>query len=221
MSPKSRKLLLATHITVSVGWIGAVLAYLALVIVAMMGQSDQLLRAAWIALEVIGWYVIVPVALAALVTGIGIALGTPWGLFQHYWVLASLLLTVVATAVLLQHMSTVSYFANIASDVTIAEVRAILRPALRGELLHGGLGLAVLLVIETLNVFKPRGLTAYGRRQSQVAADSTSRGVIRAEEGWRAAPRRRRWVQVVWIHAAALVLLFAIMHVTGGGVRLH
>ena len=59
MSPRIRKFLLTTHITVSVGWIGAVLAYLILVIAAMTGQSDQLRRAAWIALELIGWYVIV------------------------------------------------------------------------------------------------------------------------------------------------------------------
>jgi hypothetical protein len=46
MSPRIRKFLLTTHITVSVGWIDAVLAYLILVIAAMTGQSDQLLRAA-------------------------------------------------------------------------------------------------------------------------------------------------------------------------------
>jgi hypothetical protein len=82
MNPKGRKFLPTLHITVSVGWIGVVLAYLALVIAAMLGQSDQLLHAAWIALELIGWYIIVPLALAALITGISIALGTPWGLFR-------------------------------------------------------------------------------------------------------------------------------------------
>jgi hypothetical protein len=54
MNPKGRKFLPTLHITVSVGWIGVVLAYLALVIAAMLGQSDQLLHAAWIALELIG-----------------------------------------------------------------------------------------------------------------------------------------------------------------------
>lgn len=220
MNSKVRKLLLATHITVSVGWIGAVLAYLALVIAAMTGQSDHLLRAAWLALELIGWYVIVPLALAALMTGISIALGTPWGLFRHYWVTASLLLTVVAAAVLLQHMSTVTSFASIAADVAIADVRDVLRPALRGELLHAGVGLLVLLGIATLNVYKPRGLTAYGRRRSGVVADSLSGTVSGTESGWEAPARTPRWVHAVWIHAAALLLLFAIIHVAGG-LRLH
>ena len=220
MNPKGRKLLLTTHVTVSVGWIGAVLAYLALVIAAMTGQSDQLLRAAWVALELIGWYVIVPLALAALVTGIGIAIGSPWGLLRHYWVATSLLLTVVAAAVLLQHMSTVTLFASIAADAAIADVREGLRSALRGELLHAGVGLVVLLGITTLNVYKPRGLTAYGRMRSGVVADSPSSGVNRTESGWGTPERTPRWVHVVWIHAAALLLLLAILHVAGG-LRLH
>jgi hypothetical protein len=220
MNPNGRKLLLATHITVSVGWIGAVLAYLALVVTAITGQSDQFLRAAWIALELIGWYVIVPLALAALVTGIGIALGTGWGLFRHYWVAISLLLTALATAVLLKHMSTVTYFAGIAVDAGVAEVRDVLRSALRGELLHAGVGLVILVGTATLNVYKPRGLTAYGRRRSVVAADSPSRGMSRTESGRAAPARTPRWVHAVWIHAAALLLLVLIVHVAGG-LRLH
>lgn len=220
MNPWSRKFLLTAHITASVGWIGAVLAYLALVIAAMTGQSDQLLRATWIALELIGWYVIVPLALGALVTGISIALGTPWGLFRHYWVATSLLLTVVAAAVLLQHMSTVTSFANIASDAANAGVRDVLRPALRGELLHAGVGLVVLLGIATLNVYKPRGLTAYGRKRSGGVAESPVRGVDRTESGREPSARKPRWVHAVWAHAAALLLLLAILHVAGG-LRLH
>lgn len=218
MNSMIRKLFLTTHITVSVGWIGAVLAYLALVVAAMTGESDQLLRAAWIALEVIGWYAIVPLALTALASGIVIALGTPWGLFRHYWVVASLLLTLIATAVLLQHMATVSLFASVAADTTVADIRGVLGPALRGELLHAGIGLVILLGIETLNVYKPRGMTVYGRRRSEILPDTASHGVT---SGKSAAPLIPRWVHAVWIHAAVLLLLLAIVHAVGGGLRLH
>src|SRR5690554_271050 len=100
MNPNTRKLVLAIHIAVSVGWIGAVVAYLALVVNAMVVQDDQILRASWAMFELIGWYVIVPLALAALASGIGIAIGTTWGLFRHHWVAVSLILTVLSTAVL-------------------------------------------------------------------------------------------------------------------------
>ena len=78
---------LTAHIACSVGWIGAVLAFLVLVIAAITNSDDQTLRAAWIAMELTGWFAIVPLAVGSLFTGVIIALGTKWGLFQHYWVL--------------------------------------------------------------------------------------------------------------------------------------
>jgi hypothetical protein len=49
------------------------------------------------------WIVIVPLSLAALLTGVVQSLGTPWGLFRHRWIVAKLALTVVATVLLLVH----------------------------------------------------------------------------------------------------------------------
>ena len=103
-----RKFVLAAHLTCSLGWIGAVVAYLALGVAAVTSHDAQTVRGAWIAMELTGWYVIVPLALAALLSGLVMALGTPWGLFRHYWVLISLLLTILCTVVLLLHMPTVS-----------------------------------------------------------------------------------------------------------------
>lgn len=84
MTPRLRKFALTVHLTFSVGWIGAVVAYLALVIAAMVSQDAQTVRAAWIAMELIGWFIIVPLALASLLTGLVMSLGTKWGLFRHY-----------------------------------------------------------------------------------------------------------------------------------------
>lgn len=165
MSPNVRKLALTVHLTVWVGWIGAVMAYLALVVTAMISPDAQRLRAAWLGMELIGWYAIVPLVLAALLTGVAMSLVTPWGLFRHYWVVISLLLTSLATGVLLQHMQTVSLFARIAAETGGADAGG-LRAGLRGGLLHAGMGLLVLLVIEGLNVYKPQGMTAYGRRRT-------------------------------------------------------
>lgn len=162
MTPAVRKFALIAHLTFSVGWIGAVMAYLALVVAALNSQGAQTLRAAWTAMELIGWYVLVPLSLASLFTGLVMSLGTPWGLFRHYWVLFSLVLTIFATVVLLQHMQTVSFFASIA-----AQTNRDAAGGLRGELLHSGGGLLVLLVIQALNVYKPRGITPYGWRKQQ------------------------------------------------------
>jgi hypothetical protein len=164
MSPGLRKFALIVHVTASVGWIGAVVAFLALVVAAMTSQDAQMLRAAWIAMELTGSLAIVPLALTSLLTGIVMSLGTKWGLFRHYWVLFSLALTILATIVLLGNMQTVSFFAGVAAEMDSADVGG-LRDALQGELLHAGVGLLVLLVIQVLNVYKPRGMTPYGWRK--------------------------------------------------------
>ncbi|HZA91652.1 MAG TPA: hypothetical protein VE420_03410 [Gemmatimonadales bacterium] len=162
MTPGLRKFVLTVHLTVSVGWIGAVVAYLALGVSAVTSPDPQTVRAALIAMELTGWYVIVPLALAALLTGIIMSLGTSWGLFRHYWVLISLGLTVFSTVILLLHMPTVSMLADRAQ---IADETGL--TGFGSDLLHPGVGLVVLLVITGLNVYKPRGLTPYGWRKQQ------------------------------------------------------
>jgi hypothetical protein len=169
MTPWLRKFALAAHLAFSVGWIGAVVAYLALSIGAMTSQDAPTVGAAWIAMELTGWYAIVPLALASLLTGLVMALGTKWGLFRHYWVLFSLVLTVLATVVLLLHMPDVSLLADVAREAEGASLdgpdRHVYARLDNGDLLHPGLGLVVLLVIQVLNVYKPPGLTRYGQRK--------------------------------------------------------
>ena len=162
LTPRFRKFALSAHLTFSVGWIGAVLAYLALGFGAVTSQDVQTVRAAWIAMELIGWYVIVPLALASVLTGLVMALGTKWGLFRHYWVLFSFALTILATVVLLFHMPTVSLIADEAQQAEGASLGG-----LGGDLLHPGIGLVVLLVIQVLNLYKPPGMTRYGWRKLQ------------------------------------------------------
>ena len=162
LTPRLRKFALSAHLTFSVGWIGAVLAYLALGVGAVTSQDVQTVRAAWIAMELTGWYVIVPLALASLLTGLVMALGTKWGLFRHYWVLFSFALTILATVVLLLHMPTVSLIADEAQE---AEGTSL--DGLGGDLLHPGVGLVVLLVVQVLNLYKPSGMTRYGWRKQQ------------------------------------------------------
>lgn len=160
MTPSLRKFALTTHITCSVGWIGGVIAYLTLGVTAVISQDVITIRATWTAMELIGWFALIPLALASLLTGLVMSLGTKWGLFRHYWTLISLVLTVLATVVLVVHMPTVSSLADVAQQVEGTRLGE-----LGGDLLHPGLGLVVLLVIQVLNVYKPRGMTKYGWRK--------------------------------------------------------
>lgn len=162
MKPGLRKLVLSVHLTCSIGWIGTVVAYLALGITAANDSEEATIRGAWMAMELIGWYVIVPLAVASFLTGLVMALGTKWGLFRHYWVSISFFLTLFATVVLILHMPTVSSTADVArtADVKVLE-------SLGGDLHHPAIGLVILLVVQVLNLYKPQGLTRYGLRKQQ------------------------------------------------------
>lgn len=161
-----RKLTLAVHLTVSVGWIGALAAYIALDLVVSMSREAEAIRAGYLAMGRIVTYVIVPLALASLVTGIVLSLVTKWGLLRHYWVVISLVLTAFATAVLLRETQVLQDLVEVAIDPATSpeDVRA-----LPGTLVHSIGGMVVLLVVLVLNVYKPRGLTPYGRRGPQTA----------------------------------------------------
>lgn len=164
MRPSLRKLVLTLHITFSVGWLGVVVAYLALAIGSVKSQNDQSVRVAYVAMEVIGWYVIVPFSLATLFVGLVQALGTEWGLFRHYWVLVKFLLALSGTVILLLHMPRVSRMAVVAaSTASLANLRNE-----RLELaVHAGGGLIVLLAATVLSIYKPWGRTAYGLRKQR------------------------------------------------------
>jgi hypothetical protein len=163
MKPGLRKFALTAHVTSSVSWIGAVIAYLALVVATQTSQDAQTVRAAFIAMVPITWFALVPLAFASLLTGLIMSLGTPWGLFRHYWILTKLLLTVLATLVLLSYTQTVSFLAGVAADPS-ADLGRLVGGS---QFLHPGVGLLVLLVIVTLSVYKPRGMTPYGWRKQQ------------------------------------------------------
>jgi hypothetical protein len=164
MSPSVRRAALVAHVSSSVGWLGAVVVFLALAICGSWGKDVQVARAAYLAMRVITWWVIVPLSVASLVTGLVTSLGTPWGLFRHYWVVVKLSLTVVATGLLLLHTRPIDHVAAIAADPTVALAAA---GRLRFQLVADAAAAVVLLLTTTvLSVFKPRGVTRYGRRQS-------------------------------------------------------
>ncbi len=219
MTPYLRKIVLTAHITLSVGWLGSVVPYLALAIAGLTSHDAQMVRAAYLSMELIGWFVIVPLSLAALLSGLVQSLGTQWGLFRHWWILAKFVLTTGATVVLLEHMQAVSRISRIAAETTLSGVD--LR-GLRVQLVvHAAGGLLVLLVVTALSVFKPWGMTAYGRRrvsQADLPRPSGDASLVRQPLVATTTPR---WGRVVGIHAIVLFLLFVVLHLTGGGLRHH
>ena len=160
----TRKLVLTAHVVSAAGWIGAVAAYLVLAVAATTSESAATVRAAFVAMELL-YFALVPLAAAALVTGLAQALARRWGLLRHYWVLAKLVLTVVAFTVMLLNLDTVSAHADHAPHAPTADL-----PGAGHDIKHALGGMVILLVAAVLGVYKPRGLTRRGRRLREARA---------------------------------------------------
>ncbi len=167
MSPGARKVALTTHVTFSVGWLGAVAVSLALAIAGLMSDDSRIVRSAYLSMRLIGWWILVPLSFASLSSGLVQALGTHWGLFRHYWVIVKLLMNIFATSVLLLYMQTLTYLADAvaAAGRSDADLLSLRSPS---PVLHSAGALLLLLMATVLSVFKPRGMTRYGWRREAV-----------------------------------------------------
>jgi hypothetical protein len=203
-----RKFALTAHVTSSVGWLGAVASFLVLSVAGLIGKDDQIVRSVYLATELTTWFVIVPLAFASLVTGLVVALGTPWGLFRHYWVVVKFMLTILATTLLLLHTQPIGRLAAVArqSVVAGADSRA-LQIQLVGD---AGAALVALLVNVTLSIYKPRGMTVYGRRR-----EDERRLPPAAEITGEPSPV---WIKVLAIVVVGLIVAFVVLHLAGSGL---
>ena len=199
-----RKFALATHITFSVGWFGAVAAFLALAIIGLTSKDTQIVRSVYLTIELIGWFVIVPACIGALLSGVVQSLGTPWGLFQHYWILIKFFLTVAATIILLVHMKPIGFIADIVSTRAISNSEL---SGLRFQLIvDASAALFVLLAATVLSVYKPWGRTRYGLRKQY---ERNNKILVAASI------LSTRWKLYIIVGLLCLILLFITVHLAG------
>ena len=173
-----RKAALLAHVSTSVGWLGAVVVFLALAVAGLRSRDDAVVPACYVAMDLTARYAIVPLAAGALVRGLVSSLGTSWGLLRHWWVLAKFVLIVVAGVVLLLQLAPIAALAQAAAGGELAGDPSAARwSGVRLSLIvHAAGGLLVLLAAMVLAVYKPRGLTPYGYRRTSTTARPAAAG---------------------------------------------
>ncbi len=209
MAPRTSKLVLTSHITFSVGWLGAVAVFLALAITGLSSQNIQLARSAYVAMELSAWYVIVPFCLASLFTGVVQSLETKWGLFKHYWIVVKLFLTIAATIFLLLHLQPISYLAGVAANTSLSKIQ---EPGLQIQLIAvSGAAILVLLAATTISIYKP-----WGKIQLSVG-DINKEIFVQGNK----TTFKKSLGFYLFIGFAIFVVIFIIMHLFGGGMESH
>ena len=197
---------LTAHVTASVGWVGALAVFLVHALASLISQDAQMVRAASLAMGLTDWFVILQLSLASFATGIVQALGTSWGLFRHYWILFKLLLTAVATIVLLLKLGSISSLTDLAAGMTLSSTDLVgLRTSL---MVHAAGGLLVLLTATALAIYKPSGMTRYGIRKHRERGNARGAGLELSTS-------MPTWVKVFGIIGIVLILLVVIMMLVG------
>jgi hypothetical protein len=116
-------------------------------------------------------------------------------------------MTIVATIVLLVHIQPISHMAEVAKETTLSSVDL---GGLRLQLVaDAGAALLVLLAATTLSVYKPWGMTSYGQRKERDQYQSL-RSIPTNSTSWR--------LYVLLGLIGVVLLLFIILHFTGGGL---
>jgi hypothetical protein len=213
LTPRLRKAAYLAHVTFSVGWLGAVAAYLALAWSGLKGKDADLARSVYLSMELLGWSVIVPLSLAALLSGLVQSLGTEWGLFRHYWITVKFLLSSVGSIILLIHMKAVGQMAGFArtNSLSIGDV-GDLRISL---VVHAVGGILLLVTATAISVYKPWGMTPYGRRKKAEISLALPNAVqvTTPTPNWK--------IRMVYLIMGLIVLLLILHHLLGGGLRHH
>jgi hypothetical protein len=213
MTPALRKFTITAHVAFSVGWLGAVAAFLVLSIAGLTSHDAELVRGAYLSMDLISRFIIIPMCFAALATGLLQALGTPWGLFRYHWIVLKFGLAIFATFALLVHQFVA--MAEAAKRVSGATAETLFSAdlgPLKTELVRApSLAILLLLVVTTLGVYKPWGLTRYGQRKQQERRKVQQQPAKETPLG----------VKIFFAVIGVLVLVFVALHLTGHGFESH
>ncbi|MFJ6571375.1 DUF2269 domain-containing protein [Streptomyces sp. NPDC091292] len=166
----ARRAFLVAHVTFSVSWLGLSLGLLALAVTAATTGSTGAMEASYRSMKVFTDWLILPVALITLGTGLVLSLGTRWGLAQHRWVYTKFWLTLVTTAAsaFALRPGVNDAAAQAVAGVPVESAARLIAPPL--------VSLSAYAFMTAVSVLKPWGLTRRGRK-----ARSSARKPVDAE----------------------------------------
>jgi len=168
LRPRGRKLLLTLHVGLSVGWLGLATAMTVLAATALPTSDASMRLQVYRMMHLFDLTVVIPAVVLSILTGVALALCTPWGLTRHWWVLTKFVLSLAIPAVAgFQHLWISALIARAATGDTALGVR----------LLVCFLAYDVTLWTATaLSVFKPGGRTPWVSSPGASASRSPAAG---------------------------------------------
>lgn len=160
LSQRARKVWLTLHVGISVGWLGLSLAMTTLAVTGLLAETHAVRHGAYELMHIFDLTIVIPSVMLSIITGLVVALGTPWGLLKHWWVLVKFVISL-----------------SIPATAGAFEARWVMELVARTQdpaAQPGGLGVvlavcmicfaALLWTATALSVLKPWGRTRWGRK---------------------------------------------------------
>jgi hypothetical protein len=155
MPPRIRKTVMVIHIVVSVALLGEVWGLVVLNTAAALTKDLELAHAAYRLMPALVFAGGIPLSLAALISGITLALTSHWRLFRYYWTAAKLVLLVAVICVGMFLFDPEGMATATAGPTAAASGRQWGQVALLGT------QIVMLMTATALSVFKPRRKLRY------------------------------------------------------------
>ncbi|MET9400677.1 DUF2269 domain-containing protein [Kitasatospora sp. NPDC002965] len=162
----ARRIWLVAHVALSVGWLGLTAGVLALGIAGRFSDDPDTVKAAYLAQEIFADWLLIPVSLLSLLSGLVLSLGTTWGLLKYRWVVTKFWLTLAAT--LASIFALRAFIHDAAGQVAAGTVPPDGRSP-HVLVIAPSVALTIYLTATILSVLKPWGMTRRGTRLAAAA----------------------------------------------------
>ncbi|MFI2618916.1 DUF2269 domain-containing protein [Streptomyces sp. NPDC018584] len=173
LSRPARRATLVVHVIGAACWLGLTLGLVALALTAITTDASAAVEASVRSMKVFADWLVLPLALVTLVSGLVLSLGTQWGLARHRWVYTKFWLTLATTLA-----SALALRPGV--DESAATVSAGNPVTDTADLIAGPLiSLSAYLFMTVLSVLKPWGLTRRGQKQRASAHKRVDAGDVR------------------------------------------
>ncbi|MDT3396286.1 DUF2269 domain-containing protein [Streptomyces sp. B1866] len=189
LRPRARRALLVVHVVVCAAWLGLTLGLLALGVTGLVSPAAPTAAGAYLGMRVLADWLLVPVSLLALLSGLALALWTPWGLARYHWVYVKWWLTLAATAASglalrpnIDHAAAAAASAAAAGRAVPRDYDLVAAPSV---------ALAGYTFLTVISVLKPWGKTARGRRLGRVRRGGAPAREVRTADTARTARTAR------------------------------
>ncbi|WP_119294543.1 DUF2269 domain-containing protein [Streptomyces sp. YIM 130001] len=164
----ARRATLVVHVAAAAGWLGLTLGLLALAVAAITTDSAATTEAAVRSMKIFSDWLVLPLALLTLASGLVLSLGTHWGLARHRWVYVKFWLTLATTVASLFALrpGVSDAAATVASGAPLGDPTGLIAGPI--------VSLSAYVFMAAVSVLKPWGLTKRGRKQREASRERRS-----------------------------------------------